>query len=305
MSLGIEIENIPFALASRYGDDPLRFDQTLQGGVLGRPEQGRKPHVVLVSDGALFRIGEPEWVSLFQLDLVGLLEKEVIRQVDLIIRKVPSAPSDAFQTDQLPGRVSTKSHQASTLEVMAMVELAYFGQFSAADTTAELATLHDLVGLVEAHPPEHGVAGHDHGCSARLEVVIQPVVSAGGPILAVPVHQDRFISLQDLRIAVEVTIRDDVVLVSMFVEPEMQKALAPEKVAVSLERGVGLVRSTGRPRYFQSHLVGGLPVTVITVETVLGRSGVAVAQSTRAHVDQTFAVIYGKRDRVVSQPGIG
>ena len=67
----------------------------------------------------------------------------------------------------------------------------------------------------------------------RLEVVIQPVVSTGGPILAVPVHQDRFISLQDLRIAVEVTIRDDVVLVSMFVEPEMQKALAAEKVAVS------------------------------------------------------------------------
>ena len=179
MSLGIEIENVPFALASRYGDDPPRFDQTLQGGVLGRPEQGRKPHVVLVSDGALFRIGEPEWVSLFQIDLVGFVEQEVIRNIDLIIRKVPSAPSDAFQPDQLPGRVSAKSHQASTLEVMAMVELAYLGQFSAADTTTELATLHDLGGLVEAHPPEHRIAGHDHGCSARLEVVIQPVVSTG------------------------------------------------------------------------------------------------------------------------------
>ena len=90
----------------------------------------------------------------------------------------------------------------------------------------------------------------------------------------------------------------------MFVEPEMQKALTPEQMAVSAAN-VGLVRPTGRPRYFQSHLVGGLPVTVVAVETVLGRSRVAVAQSTRAHVDQTFAVIYGKRDRVVSQPGIG
>ena len=71
---------------------------------------------------------------------------------------------------------------------MAVVELAYLSQFSAADATTELATLHDLVGLVEAHPPEHGIAGHDHGCSARLKVVIQPVVSTGGPILAVPVH---------------------------------------------------------------------------------------------------------------------
>ena len=68
---------------------------------------------------------------------------------------------------------------------------------------------------------------------------------------------------------------------------------------------VGLVRSAGRPRYFQSHLVGGLPVAVVAVETVLGRSGVAVAQATRAHVDQTFAMIYGKGYRVVSQPGIG
>ena len=228
MPLGIEIENIPFAVPARDGNDPLRFDQALQGGVLGRSEQGRKPHAVLVSDGSLFRIGEPERIPLFQLELVGLLEEEVVRQIDLIIRKVPSAPSDAFQTDQLPGRVSAKSHQASTLEVMTMVELAYLGQFSAADTTAELATLHDFVGLVEAHPPEHGVAGHDHGCSARLEVVIQPVVSAGGPILTVPIHQDRFVSLQDLRIAVEVTIRDDVILVSVFVEPEMQKALATE-----------------------------------------------------------------------------
>ncbi len=188
MPLGIEIENVPFAVPARDGDDPLRFDQALEGGVLGRPEQGRKPHVVLVSDGALFRIGEPEWVSLFQIDLVGFVEQEVIRNIDLIIRKVPSAPSDAFQPDQLPSRVSAKSHQASTLEVMAMVELSYLGQFSAADTTAELATLHDFVGLVEAHPPEHGVARHDHGCPPRLEVVVQTVVSAGGPILAVPVH---------------------------------------------------------------------------------------------------------------------
>ena len=44
---------------------------------------------------------------------------------------------------------------------------------------------------------------------------------------------------------------------------------------------------------------------MVAVETVLGRSGVAVAQSTRAHVDQTFAMIYGKGYRVVSQPGIG
>ena len=193
MPLGIEIENVPFAVPARDGDDPLRFDQAFQGGVLGRPEQSRKPHVVLVSDGALFRIGEPEGIPLFQLELVGLLEEEVLRQVDLIIRKVPSAPSDAFQPDQLPGRVSAKSHQASTLEVMAMVELAYLGQFSAADATAELATLHDLVGLVEAHTPEHGVARHDHGCSARLEVVVQPVVGAGRPVLTVTIHQDRFV----------------------------------------------------------------------------------------------------------------
>ena len=164
MPLGIEIENVPFAVTARYGDDPpVRPSPSTRGS--WSLEQSRKPHVVLVSDGSLFRIGEPEGVPLFQLKFMGLLEEEVIRQVDLIIRKVPSAPSDAFQTDQLPGRVSAKSHQASTLEVMAMVELAYLGQFSAADATAELATLHDFVGLVEAHSPEHGVAGHDHGCS--------------------------------------------------------------------------------------------------------------------------------------------
>ena len=38
MPLGIEIKNIPFAVAARYGDDPLRFDQVLQRRVLGRPE---------------------------------------------------------------------------------------------------------------------------------------------------------------------------------------------------------------------------------------------------------------------------
>ena len=79
MPLSIEIENIPFAVAARDGDDPLRFDQVLQRGVLGclgALEQSRKPHAVLVSDGTLFRIGEPEWVSLFQLELVGLLEEE-------------------------------------------------------------------------------------------------------------------------------------------------------------------------------------------------------------------------------------
>ena len=127
MPLSIEIENISFTVTTRYGDDPLWFDQALQRRVLGRPEQSRKPHVVLVSDGTLFRIGETEGVSLFQLKLVGLFEQKVVRQVDLIIRKVPSAPSDAFQTDQLPGRVSAKSHQASTLEIMTMVELAYLG----------------------------------------------------------------------------------------------------------------------------------------------------------------------------------
>ena len=83
MPLSIEIENVPFAVAARYGDDPLRFDQALQGGVLGRSEQSRKPHVVLVSDGALFRIGEPEWVSLFQLELVGLLEEEGKKGISL------------------------------------------------------------------------------------------------------------------------------------------------------------------------------------------------------------------------------
>ncbi len=84
----------------------------------------------------------------------------------------------------------------------------------------------------------------------------------------------------------------------------MQKALAPEKVAVPAA-DVGLVRPTSWPRYFQSHLVGGLPVTVVAVETVPGRSGVAIPQATRAHVDQTFAVVDRKRDRVISQPGIG
>ena len=29
VSFGIEIENIPFAVAARYGDDPLRFEQVL------------------------------------------------------------------------------------------------------------------------------------------------------------------------------------------------------------------------------------------------------------------------------------
>ena len=41
MPLSIEIENVPFAVAARDGDDPLRFDQVLQRGVLGRPEQSR------------------------------------------------------------------------------------------------------------------------------------------------------------------------------------------------------------------------------------------------------------------------
>ena len=31
MPLGIEIENVPFAVPARDGNDPLRFDQALQG----------------------------------------------------------------------------------------------------------------------------------------------------------------------------------------------------------------------------------------------------------------------------------
>ena len=38
MPQGIEIENVPFAVPARDGNDPLRFDQALQRRVLGRPE---------------------------------------------------------------------------------------------------------------------------------------------------------------------------------------------------------------------------------------------------------------------------
>ena len=38
MPLSVEIENVSFAIAARYGDDPLWFDQVIQRRVLGRPE---------------------------------------------------------------------------------------------------------------------------------------------------------------------------------------------------------------------------------------------------------------------------
>ena len=90
----------------------------------------------------------------------------------------------------------------------------------------------------------------------------------------------------------------------MLVQPEMQETLAAQQMAIS-PADVGLVRPTRRPRHLKSHLVGRLPIAVVAIETVLGSSGVAIGQSTRAHVDQTFAMIYGKGYRVVSQPGIG
>ena len=37
VSLGIEIEDIAVTLTAGDGDDPLRFHEPLQGGVLGRP----------------------------------------------------------------------------------------------------------------------------------------------------------------------------------------------------------------------------------------------------------------------------
>ena len=110
MAFSIEIEDVALALTTGDGNDTLRFDQPFQHGVLGCPQQGRQTHVILVSDRALFPIGKAKGISLFQLDLVGLIEKEVIWLVDLIVGEVCSGPSDAFQANQFPSGVSTEAH---------------------------------------------------------------------------------------------------------------------------------------------------------------------------------------------------
>ena len=117
-----------------------------------------------MSDRTFVGIGESEGISPFQIDTIGRVEEKVIGSIDLVVSKISTAPSDAFQPDQFPGRVSAKSlHQAALFEIMTMVKLSHFGQFPAANSTTKFAALHDFARLIETHSPKHSIAGHDHG----------------------------------------------------------------------------------------------------------------------------------------------
>ena len=81
MAFGIEIDDVSFVVAAGDRDDALGFHQPLQSRVLGRPQQGREPYVELMTDRPDLVVNEAEDISLFQVDLVRLVEKEMFRQV--------------------------------------------------------------------------------------------------------------------------------------------------------------------------------------------------------------------------------
>ena len=171
-----------------------------------------------MTDCAAGLTDEPEGISLFQSELVRLVEQEMVRPIDPVRLERP-APPDAGQPDHLPRGVSAEAHQAAALEVVAVIEFTHFRDATPADTLPELAALHDLAGVVEAHPPEHGVPGHHHRRATGLQVVVDSVVGAGRPVFAVPVDADCFVPLQHGGIPVQIMVGDHVIFVSMAVQP--------------------------------------------------------------------------------------